>query len=92
MAIDCIIIQEVKNKIFVILSRRKMHNISLRFIVHIILHGYGLQYNTRSKRVNEEIILQLINPGRPVSMQNFRFIVHIVYLYIWSFTCIPYLV
>ena len=33
-----------------------MCNISLRFIVHIILHGYGLQYNTRSKRVNEEIL------------------------------------
>ena len=36
-----------------------MH-ISLRFIVHIVylfLHGYGLNYNTRSKRVNKQIIL-----------------------------------
>ena len=46
-----------KKLYFVILSRRKIRNISLRFIVHIILHGYMLQYNTRSKRVNEEIIL-----------------------------------
>ena len=40
------------------------------------LHGYGLHYITRSKRVNEEILSR----RRPVSMQNFRFIVHIVYM------------
>ena len=58
----------------------KICNISLRFIVHIILHGYGLQYNT-SKRVKEEILLGFTG-GRPVSMQNLRFIVHIVYLFL----------
>ena len=61
MVMDYTIIQEVKDLMkklyFVILSRRKIRNISLRFIVHIILHGYMLQYNTRSERVNEEIIL-----------------------------------
>ena len=56
MVIDCIIIQKVFNEELVILSRRKIRNISLRFIVHIILHGNGLQYNT-SKRVKEEIML-----------------------------------
>ena len=58
MVMDCIITQEekglTKKLYFVIRSRR---NISLRFIVHIILHGYVLQYNTRSKRVKEEIVL-----------------------------------
>ena len=58
MVMDCIITQEIKGLTkklyFVIRSRR---NISLRFIVHIILHGYVLQYNTRSKRVKEEIVL-----------------------------------
>ena len=56
-----LVIQEVKGLMkklyFVILSRRKTHNISFGFIVHIILHGYGLHYYTRSKRVNKEIIL-----------------------------------
>ena len=40
MVMDCILIQEVKGSTkklyFVILSRRKICNISLRFIVHII--------------------------------------------------------
>ena len=46
MVIDCIIIQEVFNYIyFVLLSRRKIHNISLRFIIKF-LHGYRLQYHT----------------------------------------------
>ena len=49
MVMDSIIIQEVKGLTkrlyFVILSRRKVHNISVGFTVHIILHGYGLHYN-----------------------------------------------
>ena len=62
MVMDYIITQEVKGLMkklyFVIRSRRKIRNISLRFIVHITLHGYVLQYNTRSKRVKEEIVLR----------------------------------
>ena len=58
---DSIIIQEVKvltkKSYFIILSRRKIRNVSLRFIVRIILHSYGLHYNTRTKRVNDEIVL-----------------------------------
>ena len=50
-----LVIQRFNDEI--ILSRRKIRNISLRFIVHINLHGYGLHYYTRSKRFNEEIIL-----------------------------------
>ena len=67
MVMDCIIIQEVKKLYFVILSRRKIHNISLRSIVHIILHGYGLQYNTSSKRVNYTLFYCL--GGRPAKFQ-----------------------
>ena len=56
--------------------KRKIRNISLRFI---ILHGYGLNYNTRSKRVNENNYTLLCR--RTTSFYaNFRFIVHIVYL------------
>ena len=58
MVMDCTIIQEVKEEIILRYTvQEKIRNISLRFIVHIILHGYMLQYNTRSERVNEEIIL-----------------------------------
>ena len=79
MVMDCIIIQEVKRNF--ILSKRKICNISLRFIIHIILHGYGLHYNTRSKRVNEKIILCFtVQEEDQFLCKNFRFIVHIVYL------------
>ena len=59
MVMDCIIVKGLMKKLyFAILSRRKIRNISLGFNVHIILHGYGQQYNTRSKMVNEEIITE----------------------------------
>ena len=49
MVIDCIIIQEVFNKEIILCYTVQEED--------IILRGYGLQYNTRSKRVNEEIML-----------------------------------
>ena len=48
-------------------------------IFYLFLHGYGLHYNTRS---NWGYTLVYYPGGRPVSMQNFRFIVRIVYLFL----------
>ena len=60
MVMDCILIQEVKGLTkklyFIILSRRKICNISLRFIVRIIYIVMGCIIIQRSKRVNEEIL------------------------------------
>ena len=39
-------------------------NISLRLIVHIVflfLHGYGMHYNTRSKRFTKKLYLVLLS-------------------------------
>ena len=51
-------IQEVKGltkKLYLlILSRRK----TSFYAIFIVYNGYGLHYNTRSKRVNEEIVLR----------------------------------
>ena len=67
-----------KKLYFVILSRRKIRDISLRFIVHIILHGYGL---TRSKRVNT-LYFVLLSRRKTSFYVKFRFIVHVVYLFL----------
>ena len=40
----------------------------------LLFHGYGLHYNTRSKRFNEEIILS----RRKIRNISLRFIVHII--------------
>ena len=49
--------------------------------IYTVLPYCVIQYCvTRSKRVKEDLFYCL--GGRPVSMQNFRLIVHIVYLFL----------
>ena len=56
MVIDCIIIQEVFNEEIILRHTVQEEDTQSSTQVHI-LHGYGLQYNTRNKSVNEEIML-----------------------------------
>ena len=83
MVICCSIIQEVKGltkKLYSAVGRPV--TVSLQYftahIVYLFLRGCGLHYNTRNKKVNEEIILCYTVQEED---QNFRFIVHIVYLF-----------
>ena len=56
MVLNCIIMQEVFNEEIILCYTVQEEDIKYFTQVHI-LRGYGLQYNTRSKRVNEEIML-----------------------------------
>ena len=53
-------------------------NISLRFIVHVVY------YNTRSKRVNKEVI-PVQEEDQFLCNISLRFIVHIVYLFLHGY-------
>ena len=74
MVMDCILIQEVKGLTkklyFVILSRRKICNISLRFIVHIIYMVMGC------------IIIQEVK-GLILSRKKTSFYVFTLFTWLW---------
>ena len=84
---DCIIIQEVKGLMkklyFVILSRRKIHNILLRFIFHIILHGYMLQYSTRSKGLMKKVYFVLLSRRNTSFYAKFQVNCLLVSTWLW---------